>query len=218
MNDNKNEMFSLDDIANIDFTPSIIDILLDENNDENIVLYDEKNQKNEFEQVAVIPLNGKIYAILKPVNCPEEVGEDEAFVYTTAKALLDKEGIPVYDDTLNGVVIDWDGEFHDESVEDEYDTENEIDIMLMHDIVPVFISCKNGIVTADELYKLNTVAERFGGQYSKKVLVATSILDFGEQGMYLRQRAKDMNIKLIEGVQDIDDVEPEKKLINIWNN
>lgn len=81
MNDNKNEMFSLDDIANIDFTPSIIDILLDENNDENIVLYDEKDQENEFEQVAVIPLNGKIYAILKPVNCLEEVGEDEAVVF-----------------------------------------------------------------------------------------------------------------------------------------
>ena len=152
-------------------------------------------------------------------KCLTKAGQAlEMKIYVTAKDILDKDGTPVYDDALNGVVIDWDGEFHDESVEDEYDTENEIDIMLMHDIVPVFISCKNGIVTADELYKLNTVAERFGGQYSKKVLVATSISDFGEQGMYLRQRAKDMNIKLIEGVQDIDDVELEKKLRNIWNN
>lgn len=152
-------------------------------------------------------------------KCLTKAGQAlEMKIYITAKDILDKGGTPVYDDALNGVVIDWDGEFHDESVEDEYDTENEIDIMLMHDIVPVFISCKNGIVTADELYKLNTVAERFGGQYSKKVLVATSISDFGEQGMYLRQRAKDMNIKLIEGVQDIDDVELEKKLRNIWNN
>ena len=152
-------------------------------------------------------------------KCLTKAGQAlEMKIYVTAKDILDKDGTPVYDDALNGVVIDWDGEFHDESVEDEYDTENEIDIMLMHDIVPVFISCKNGIVTADELYKLNTVAERFGGQYSKKVLVAPSISDFGEQGMYLRQRAKDMNIKLIEGVQDIDDVELEKKLRNLWNN
>ncbi len=142
----------------------------------------------------------------------------EMKIYITAKDILDKDGVPVYDDALNGVVIDWDGEFHDERVEDEYDTENEIDIMLMHDIVPVFISCKNGIVTADELYKLNTVAERFGGQYSKKVLVATSISNFGEQGMYLRQRAKDMNIKLIEGVQNLDNAALEKKLKNIWNS
>lgn len=152
-------------------------------------------------------------------KCLTKAGQAlEMKIYTTAKALLDKDGVPVYDDALNGVVIDWDGELHDETVEEIYDTENEIDIMLMHDIVPVFISCKNGIVTADELYKLNTVAERFGGQYSKKVLVATSISAFGDQGMYLRQRAKDMNIKLIEGVQTLDDAELEKKLKNIWNN
>lgn len=142
----------------------------------------------------------------------------EMKIYITAKDISDTDGTPVYDDALNGVVIDWDGEFHDETVENIYDTENEIDIMLIHDIVPVFISCKNGIVTADELYKLNTVAERFGGQYSKKVLVATSIPALGEQGMYLRQRAKDMNIKLIEGVQTLDDAALAKKLKNIWNN
>ena len=138
-------------------------------------------------------------------------------VYTVAKSIAE-DGVPAYDDALNGVVIDWDGEFHDESVEDIYDTENEIDVMLMHDVVPVFISCKNGIVTSDELYKLNTVAERFGGKYSKKVLVATSISDFGEQGEYLRQRAKDMNIRLVEKIQDLEDDELEKKLKNLWNN
>ncbi len=152
-------------------------------------------------------------------KCLTKAGQAlEMKIYITAKGILDTKGVPVYDDALNGVVIDWDGELHDESVENEFDTENEIDVMLMHDMVPVFISCKNGIVTADELYKLNTVAERFGGQYSKKVLVATSISDFGEQGKYLRQRAKDMNIKIIEGVQTLDDAELEKKLKNIWNN
>lgn len=152
-------------------------------------------------------------------KCLTKAGQAlEMKIYTAARSILDENGVPLYDDALNGVVIDWDGEFHDESIEDEYDTENEIDIMLMHDIVPVFISCKNGIVTADELYKLNTVAERFGGHYAKKVLVATSISDFGEQGMYLRQRAKDMNIKLLEGIQTLEDAELEKKLKNIWNN
>lgn len=81
MEDHKNELYSLDDIANMDFAPTVIDILLDENNDDNIILYDESDQENEFEQVAVVPLNGKIYAILKPVNCLEEVGEDEAVVF-----------------------------------------------------------------------------------------------------------------------------------------
>lgn len=142
----------------------------------------------------------------------------EMKVYVTAKSVIDKEGVPVYDDALNGVVIDWDGEFHDEEVEELYDTENEIDVLLMHDIVPVFVSCKNGIVTSDELYKLETVAERFGGQYAKKVLIATSIDCLGDAGKYLRQRAKDMNIRLVENIQDLDDTELSRKIKSFWSN
>lgn len=152
-------------------------------------------------------------------KCLTKAGQAlEMKVFVTAKDVLDKDGLPVYDDALNGVVIDWDGEFHDETVEEFYDTENEIDVLLMHDIVPVFISCKNGIVTSDELYKLDTVAERFGGQYSKKVLIATSVDCLGEAGKYLRQRAKDMNIRLIENIQDLDDAELARKIRSLWSN
>ena len=142
----------------------------------------------------------------------------EMKMYITAKNILDEDGKPVYNDVVNGVVIDWDGELHDEEDENEYDTENEIDILLMHHVVPVFVSCKNGIVTADELYKLNTVAERFGGEYSQKVLIATSIQSLGEAGEYLRQRAEDMNIRIIEDVQNLDDAELERKLKSLWCN
>ncbi len=142
----------------------------------------------------------------------------EMKVYISAKGLLDNDGNPVYNDVMNGVLIDWDGAFHNEEENEPYDTENEIDILMMHDMVPVFVSCKNGIVTADELYKLNTVAQRFGGKYAKKVLVATSISVFGEAGKYLRQRAQDMNIKLIENIQELDDGELSKKLKTLWCN
>ena len=152
-------------------------------------------------------------------KCLTKAGQAlEMKMYITAKNLVDEEGKPVYNDAMNGVVIDWDGEFHDETIEDEYDTENEIDVLLMHDVVPVFVSCKNGIVTADELYKLNTVAERFGGEYSKKVLIATSIQSLGEAGEYLRQRAEDMNIRILEDVQNLDDAELERKLKSLWCN
>ena len=142
----------------------------------------------------------------------------ELKVYITAKGLLENDGTPVYNDVMNGVLIDWDGAFHDEEANEPYDTENEIDILMMHDMVPVFVSCKNGIVTADELYKLNTVAQRFGGKYAKKVLIATSISMFGEAGKYLRQRAQDMNIKLVENIQEMEDAELAKKLKTLWCN
>ncbi len=140
----------------------------------------------------------------------------EMKIYITSKMLKNSDGSLIYNDALNGAVIDWDGEFHDESSEDVYDTENEIDILLMHNVVPVFISCKNGVVTADELYKLNTVAERFGKHYAKKILVATSIDSMGESGKYLRQRAEDMGITIIDNVHKISDSELERKLGNLW--
>lgn len=141
----------------------------------------------------------------------------EMKVYSAAMGLREQDGRPVYNDIMNGVVIDWDGEFHDEESENVYDTENEVDILMMHDIVPVFISCKNGIVTSEELYKLETVAKRFGGEYSKKVLVSTAIDTLGEAGKYLRQRAVDMNIKLLANIQEYDDAKLADELKNLWN-
>ncbi len=60
---------------------SIFDIILDENNFDNIVLYDEKNKPEEFEQIAYIPLEEKDYAILKPVKPFKGMAEDEAIVF-----------------------------------------------------------------------------------------------------------------------------------------
>lgn len=152
-------------------------------------------------------------------KCLTKAGQAlEMKMFKTAKKALDDSGNPIYNDALNGVVIDWDGEFHDEKTEGIHDTENEIDIFLMHGVVPVFVSCKNGVVTSDELYKLNTVAKRFGGEYSKKVLIATSISNKGSAGEYLRQRAKDMDIRILENVQDFDDKTLEDELKNLWNN
>ena len=68
----------------------------------------------------------------------------------------------------------------------------------------------------EELYKLNAVAERFGGSYSKKVLVATSLSRLGNGEAYFKQRAKDMNIKILENVQNMNDNELANKLNNLW--
>ena len=142
----------------------------------------------------------------------------ELKVYISALNLADLDGIPVYHDGENGVLIDWDGEIHDQEQDNQYDTRNEIDVILMHDAIPVFISCKNGFFTADELYKLNTVTKCFGGKYAKQVLVATNLQNMGETGKYIRQRAEDMQIRLIEDFRDLDDAGIEKKLKNLWRN
>ncbi|MBQ7352331.1 MAG: DUF1292 domain-containing protein [Clostridia bacterium] len=60
---------------------SPIDMLLDENNTENIKLYNEENQEVEFEQIALVPIENKTYAILKPAQAMEGVADDEAIVF-----------------------------------------------------------------------------------------------------------------------------------------
>ena len=60
---------------------SPIDMLLDENNTENIKLYNEENQEIEFEQIALVPIENKTYAILRPVVEMEGIAEDEALVF-----------------------------------------------------------------------------------------------------------------------------------------
>ena len=59
----------------------ILDILLDEDNEEAITLYDEKGKSYKFDQVAIIPLDEKLYAILKPLDDIEGVADDEAIVF-----------------------------------------------------------------------------------------------------------------------------------------
>ena len=60
---------------------SPIDMLLDEDNNDNIVLFNEDNQPIEFEQIALVPIESRIYALLKPVLSMEGIGDDEALVF-----------------------------------------------------------------------------------------------------------------------------------------
>lgn len=61
---------------------SPVDALLDENNDDNIVLYNEDNDPVEFEQIAIVVLDGALYPILKPVAPMAGMAENEALVFT----------------------------------------------------------------------------------------------------------------------------------------
>jgi len=123
----------------------------------------------------------------------------ELYVYIAAKQ-IQEETPQYYDDIDTGVFVDWDGELTGRN-----DTRNEIDIFIMRDLVPVFVSCKNGEVHKEALYELNTVAEKFGGEYAKKVLVCTYISYSKSARDYIIQRARDMKIEIIEDVDMLSD-------------
>ena len=89
MSNNKKEM------------PDLEEILLDPNNRSNIVLYNEKDEPLEFEQIAIVPWeDDRLFVILHPLNSPH-VKDDEAIVFSLEK---DSDGVSylatVYDDDL----------------------------------------------------------------------------------------------------------------------
>lgn len=92
------------------------------------------------------------------------------------------------DDCRVGVHLDWDGVIYNHSGKD---TLNEIDVLSLHGVIPTFISCKNGSVNQMALYELETVADKFGGKYAKKVIAAPQGLNDTHS-----LRAKEMNIEI----------------------
>ena len=115
----------------------------------------------------------------------------ELYTYSLLRE-IEEENPGYYDDIDVGVYVDWDGEIENDN--GAPNIMNEIDIILMKDEVPVFISCKNGLVKRDALYELNTMAQHFGHKNSKKILIAVNGDEDSGNESYLFKRANDMGI------------------------
>ena len=59
-----------------------IDALYDEENNDAIILFNERGEEIAFEQIALIPLKEATYAILKPIKPMEGLGENEGLVFS----------------------------------------------------------------------------------------------------------------------------------------
>lgn len=133
----------------------------------------------------------------------------ELLCYKLCREIIKEEKIT--GDARVGVMVDWDGVIN-EDVNAGRDTRNEIDVFLTNGHTPIFISCKNGSVSKEALYELQAVGDRFGGQYAKKILLTTYINRNNNARKFIIQRAKDMNIAIIEGIDKISIEEIKKKL------
>ena len=64
-------------------------MLLDEDNDEPITLYDETGEPFSFEQVAIIPKDDNLYAILKPLQHVDSLSDEDVLIF---KIFEDEDG------------------------------------------------------------------------------------------------------------------------------
>lgn len=129
--------------------------------------------------------------------CTEKAGNVlEVKTLLEARA-VSPQGEPFFRDCRMSVSIDWDSVIHD-PLERVPETRNEIDVVAIHGMTPLFISCKNGSIGEEELYKLSSVARRFGGPYAKKMLIATDLdqKSYASNRAFI-QRASDMGIYLV---------------------
>ena len=83
-----------------------IDQLYDEENTDPITLYNEKGEPVDFEQVAIIPLNERVFAILKPITPVPGLGEDEALVFVVEEIDDEEMLVLVTDDKIIDDVFD----------------------------------------------------------------------------------------------------------------
>lgn len=75
-----------------------IEKLLDENDNSNLIFYNDNKEKIEFEQVALINIDNENYAILHPVNLGYQ--DDEVIAYSIKIDNLNYELLEVEDNDL----------------------------------------------------------------------------------------------------------------------
>lgn len=109
----------------------------------------------------------------------------EMFIYIQAKKC--------FDEVYMGVDIDWNKRDICEN------RDNEIDVVVMQNSQPIFISCKMRPVEKETVYEIYSMARRLGGDYAKSLIATTFNVRKGQDernGIYLRM-AK-MKVGLIE--------------------
>lgn len=97
-----------------------IDALFDPNNSDNITLYDEDDNPVEFEQIALIPIDVRTYAILRPADEVEGIAENEAFVFEVVEDAEEGDSIRLVGDDkiIDKVFVEY-NKLLDEAGEDE---------------------------------------------------------------------------------------------------
>ncbi len=125
----------------------------------------------------------------------------ELKIFMTALECRNEDGSPVFQDAITGAVLDWD------AASGKNMTVNETDVILMRGMIPYFISCKNGCVHEEELYKLATVARKFGGRHVQKIIVLQMLSGHKEKDMHFLNRAKEMGIQVIFDVYMMDELD-----------
>ena len=109
----------------------------------------------------------------------------EMYMYIQAKQC--------FDEVYMGVDIDWNKR------DICHSRDNEIDVVVMKDSQPIFISCKMRPVDKHTVYEIYAMAKRLGGTYAKSLIATTTDVRKGkEESNSIYMRMEKMKVGLIE--------------------
>ena len=96
-----------------------------------------------------------------------------------------------FDDVVMSAVVNWEGGSNQRD-----GVTNEIDVMAVRGVQPVFISCKTSEIKTEALNELSVLRDRFGGKGSRAIIVTSTTVS--EEDSPMRRRADELNIEVIE--------------------
>jgi len=93
----------------------------------------------------------------------------------------------IFNDVISSAVVRWDDTIGHGSVS------NEIDVMAVRGVVPLFISCKASDIKTEALNELSILRDRFGGKGAKAAIISTEPCNAAA-----RHRAAQLGIAVID--------------------
>ena len=109
----------------------------------------------------------------------------------------------LFNDVVTSAVVDWESTVHRDGVT------NEIDVMAMRGLLPVFISCKTCPITTEALNELAILRDRFGGKGAKAAIVTTQ-----RCRSVTLNRASELGIDVID-LDDLKNGSVRERLVNL---
>lgn len=114
----------------------------------------------------------------------------DAGIWLELRVYLAARDAGFFDDTQISVVINW------ESGGEELEVTNEIDVIAVRGVSPLFVSCKKGIPSPLALSEIAALSARFGGGYSRAVIATMS--DLAREAPYIARRAAELGIYVLD--------------------
>ena len=88
-------------------------------------------------------------------------------------------------------VVNWEGGMTQRNA-----VTNEIDVIAIQGITPLFISCKTSEIRTEALNELAVLRDRFGGRGSRAMIVTSA--PASRNRALMRMRAAELNIEVVE--------------------